>query len=451
MSFDVFISYASKDKAIADATCAALESAQVRCWIAPRDVLPGADWSASIIDALDNCRAMVLIFSAKANDSPQIRNEVARAVQLGVPVIPVRIEDIPPAKSLAYFIGAVHWLDAVTPPIETHLKRLAENVKALLQAASAAAARDLSSAPAPLSANIAAPAPTRRINFPAVAGIGAVVALSLAAFLFLRPASDRFFAPKPPMAPAAVAKPEAQPVVAVAPPPVSDQMLARYAITVPGISLEVRERNAREYAAEKGHKAQAVSLSPPGLYRSGNRQCAEIAEEAALENCQIYHGNPCALVAVNETLLPVPSNGEWPRRDMPRVRYAGNFDPNQMPAVAHLRQRSDIAGYAAAAGPKAIAYGPPSRVMIETAAPSQREAEERALNACNADLSRNNLPGQCYLYAVGKPGRAAAAAQETDVVGHGPTRRSRLHSPPVNCRRRRRSGRTAPRTSGVRR
>ena len=146
MSFDVFISYASTDKAIADATCAALEAAQVRCWIAPRDVLPGADWSASIIDALDNCRAMVLIFSAKANDSPQIRNEVARAVQLGVPVIPVRIEDIPPAKSLAYFIGAVHWLDAVTPPIETHLKRLAENVKALLQAAWIRQKTDASSA-----------------------------------------------------------------------------------------------------------------------------------------------------------------------------------------------------------------------------------------------------------------------------------------------------------------
>ena len=405
MSFDVFISYASKDKAIADATCAALEAAQVRCWIAPRDVLPGADWSASIIDALDNCRAMVLIFSAKANDSPQIRNEVARAVQLGVPVIPVRIEDIPPAKSLAYFIGAVHWLDAVTPPIETHLKRLAENVKALLQAASAAGARDPSSAPAPHAASIppavpqAAPAPQRRVSAPLIAGLCGILVLALAAFAYSRPGLfDRWFAPK---APVAAAKPDAQPVAALAPPPLAEQMLARYAITTPGVSLEVRERNARDYAAEKGHKAQAVSLSPPGLYRSGNRQSAEIAEEAALENCQIYHGNPCALVAVNETLVGVPPSGEWPRRDMPRVRYAGNFDPNQMPAVAHLRQRADIAGYAAAAGPKAIAYGPPSRVMIETAAPSQREAEERALNACNADLSRNNLLGQCYLYAVG--------------------------------------------------
>ncbi len=36
MSFDVFISYSSIDKTTADAACNALESAGIRCWIAPR-------------------------------------------------------------------------------------------------------------------------------------------------------------------------------------------------------------------------------------------------------------------------------------------------------------------------------------------------------------------------------------------------------------------------------
>ncbi len=39
--FDVFISYSSDDKLIADAICAELESRRIRCWIAPRDALPG--------------------------------------------------------------------------------------------------------------------------------------------------------------------------------------------------------------------------------------------------------------------------------------------------------------------------------------------------------------------------------------------------------------------------
>ena len=135
MQFDVFISYSSHDKSTADATCAALEAAGIRCWMAPRDILPGSDWGAAIMDALDSCRAMVLIFSSNANSSPQIRREVERVVGRGVPVIPVRIEDSTPTKALAYFMGPVHWLDALTPPLEQHLQRLADSLKTLLPVA----------------------------------------------------------------------------------------------------------------------------------------------------------------------------------------------------------------------------------------------------------------------------------------------------------------------------
>ena len=44
MPFEVFISHSLKDKATAEAVCAKLEAAKVRCWIAPRDISPGADW-----------------------------------------------------------------------------------------------------------------------------------------------------------------------------------------------------------------------------------------------------------------------------------------------------------------------------------------------------------------------------------------------------------------------
>ena len=98
MNFDVFVSYSSKDKATADAACAALENAGSRCWIAPRDVLPGSDWGSSIVEAINHCRAMVLIFSSSANESAQIRNEVVQAVNRGVPVVPMRIENVEPTN-----------------------------------------------------------------------------------------------------------------------------------------------------------------------------------------------------------------------------------------------------------------------------------------------------------------------------------------------------------------
>jgi TIR domain len=132
MAHDVFISYASEDKSVADAVCASLESHSVRCWIAPRDVLPGVSYGEAIIEAILACRIMVLVLSSKSNLSPHIPKEIERAVSRGISVIPFRIEDVLPGKSLDYFIGSVHWLDALTPPLERHLERLAQNVETLL-------------------------------------------------------------------------------------------------------------------------------------------------------------------------------------------------------------------------------------------------------------------------------------------------------------------------------
>jgi hypothetical protein len=132
MAHDVFISYASEDKIVADAVCGMLESHAVRCWIAPRDVLPGMAYGEAIIDAIRSCRIMILVFSSKSNASPHIPKEIERAVSAGVSIIPFRIEDVKPGRSLDYFIGSVHWLDALTPPLESHLERLAQNVQTLL-------------------------------------------------------------------------------------------------------------------------------------------------------------------------------------------------------------------------------------------------------------------------------------------------------------------------------
>jgi hypothetical protein len=75
---------------------------------------------------------MVLIFSASANNSKQIRREVERAVNAGAAIIPVRIEDVVPTEAMAYFMSTVHWLDAMTAPLDDHLRRLTASIKTLL-------------------------------------------------------------------------------------------------------------------------------------------------------------------------------------------------------------------------------------------------------------------------------------------------------------------------------
>jgi hypothetical protein len=133
MACDVFISHSVKDERVADAVVAKLEAESISCWVAPRDVVPGADWGESIINAIESSRIMILIFSQNANASPQIKREVERAVDKGVYIIPFRVDDIKPTRSLEYFISAAQWMDAFSPPLERHLDNLAKTVKSVLK------------------------------------------------------------------------------------------------------------------------------------------------------------------------------------------------------------------------------------------------------------------------------------------------------------------------------
>lgn len=136
MAYDVLISYSLKDKTAADAMCATLENEGIRCWIAPRDILPGTSYAKAIIDAINKTRIVVLLFSSHSNRSQQVMREVERAVSKGLPIIPFRIEDTPLSEDMEYFISSSHWLDAMTPPLEAHLKQLAGIVSTLLTPAS---------------------------------------------------------------------------------------------------------------------------------------------------------------------------------------------------------------------------------------------------------------------------------------------------------------------------
>jgi hypothetical protein len=126
MAHDLFISYSQPDRDAAFALVQRLEARDISVWIAPRDVSPAADWAAEIIDAISSARLMVLVFSGSSNDSGQVRREVERAVHKQLPILPFRIEDVLPSKSLEYFLSAQHWMDAFPSPLEPHIDRLCE-------------------------------------------------------------------------------------------------------------------------------------------------------------------------------------------------------------------------------------------------------------------------------------------------------------------------------------
>lgn len=133
MPSQVFISYSSKDRVVANMVCALLEERGHRCWIAPRDIVPGTAWGEAILDGLKSASVFILVFSQHANASPQVLREVERAVHLGLPILPFRIEDVVPERSLEYFMSVPHWFDALSPPVEDHIAKLSDVVAMLIE------------------------------------------------------------------------------------------------------------------------------------------------------------------------------------------------------------------------------------------------------------------------------------------------------------------------------
>src|SRR3954464_6732114 len=135
MPRDVFISHLAQDKKAAETICAAFEQEAVRCWVAPRDVRPGKSFPGEITRAIQQCKVMLLIFSRHSNSSEQVLREVQLAVDCRLPIVRLRIEDIPLSDDLRYYLSTPHWLDALTPPLSKHIPPLIVAVKELLAGA----------------------------------------------------------------------------------------------------------------------------------------------------------------------------------------------------------------------------------------------------------------------------------------------------------------------------
>ena len=129
MSYDVFFSYANPDRRQAAALCKTLEANGLKAWIAPRDIPPGANWSNTIVQAIDQSRALIVIFSSAANQSRQIFREVDYADNRKLPLFLFRIEDLEPSGSLRYFVSSTQWVDAWSGPLKKHTGSLLRSAR----------------------------------------------------------------------------------------------------------------------------------------------------------------------------------------------------------------------------------------------------------------------------------------------------------------------------------
>lgn len=115
MQYDVFISYSNTDRIVAEEIRAALRKRDMKCWMAPENVIPGSHWAEQIEKAIRRSKVVVLILSVKANESEYVLREAEVAISNRRGLIPYRIENINPEGGLRFYLGVTHYLDALFP------------------------------------------------------------------------------------------------------------------------------------------------------------------------------------------------------------------------------------------------------------------------------------------------------------------------------------------------
>jgi TolB-like protein/Tfp pilus assembly protein PilF len=125
---DAFVSYASQDAAVANSIVENLEQRGLKCWIAPRDVKPGAQYADAIVRAINEAKAVVLVMSGSAVGSSHVGREIERAASKHRKIIALRIDAAPLNHALEYFLSESQWIDARALGMPAALTKLGEAV-----------------------------------------------------------------------------------------------------------------------------------------------------------------------------------------------------------------------------------------------------------------------------------------------------------------------------------
>jgi TolB-like protein/tetratricopeptide (TPR) repeat protein len=128
LGHDAFVSYASQDAPVANSIVENLEQQGLNCWIAPRDVKPGAQYADAIVRAINEAKSLVLVMSASAVGSAHVGKEIERGSSKLKPIIAFRIDAAPLNHALEYFLSESQWIDVPKLGMPAALTKLAEAV-----------------------------------------------------------------------------------------------------------------------------------------------------------------------------------------------------------------------------------------------------------------------------------------------------------------------------------
>lgn len=130
---NIFLSFSSVQSEEARKVCRFLEERGMRCFIATRDLIPGEEYAAQLVNRIENSDAVVLLLSTASNESPHVLREIEFAVSHHIPIIVYPLEKVVLTKSMEYFLMTHQWITDT----ENRDERLVESLQHLLSAKAA--------------------------------------------------------------------------------------------------------------------------------------------------------------------------------------------------------------------------------------------------------------------------------------------------------------------------
>jgi TolB-like protein len=235
---DVFVSYASKDAQVANAVVAALESQGLKCWIAPRNVMPGSLYADGIVRAINGTKVLVLVLSESAIASPHVGKEIERASSKQHPIIALKTDATRLTPALEYFLSESQWVEVPAEGTQAALAKLVEAVRRHLAGSAAGATAALRNR-----APLAGARLKRRV--PWMAAVACAVAIAL---LYL--GVDRFWLSKQAAGErtAAAVTPGASPAGAPGAAPAAAAILDQSVAVLPFVDMS--EKKDQEYFSD---------------------------------------------------------------------------------------------------------------------------------------------------------------------------------------------------------
>ena len=120
----VFVSHASADGETALRFVTALELHGIRCWLAPRDVVAGAQYADAIVRAISESPVFLVLLSAHSIASAHVGREVERAGSKGRRFLALRLDSAPLTPALEYFLSESQWVDLAQGEPAAHARLL---------------------------------------------------------------------------------------------------------------------------------------------------------------------------------------------------------------------------------------------------------------------------------------------------------------------------------------